>query len=375
MTRAFTLVIAMLLIAACKEPPREPDAGNPKLEGDSIVFPADSPQLAALALAPVQPAAPIRATLTGRLVWDEDHTARLYPAFSGKVTRILVKPGDSVHAGQSLALLASPDYGQAQSDANRTAADFALAGKNLERARTLFEHGVMAQKDLHAAQADYQKAEAESQRTQGRLKLYGDNGTVDQRFALATPIAGVVVERNINPGQELRSDMASANTPAMFVVTNPARLWVQLDASEKDLPFVTRGASVALKSPAYPDETFPARIEAIADFVDPTTRTIKVRGTVDNLAKKLKGEMFITAEVPRTMAGALQVPAIAVYLRGDKNYVFVAAGGGRISRRQVSIGPAQDTSIIVSSGLKQGERVVTSGNLLLQQLLADAPLK
>jgi membrane fusion protein, heavy metal efflux system len=375
MTRNFTFFSALLIIAGCTEPAREPDAGNPKLEGETIVFPAASPQFASLGLAQAEAASPIRATLTGRLVWDEDHTARLYPAYSGKVTQILVKPGDAVRAGQTMALLGSPDFGQTQSDASRAAADFALAGKSLERARALFDHGVMAQKELQVAQAEYQKADAEHHRTQGRLKLYGDNGTVDQRFALASPIAGTVVERNINPGQELRSDMASANTPAMFVVTDPARLWVQLDASEKDLPFVRKGVSVALKSPAYPDVSFPARIETVADFVDPTTRTIKVRGTVDNAAKKLKGEMFITAEVPRTMAGALQVPAMAVFLRGDKNYVFVAAAGNRITRRQVGVGPAQDTTIIVLSGLTQGETVVTSGNLLLQQMLAAAPLK
>jgi cobalt-zinc-cadmium efflux system membrane fusion protein len=377
MTRvtAFTIasvLIVLVQITGCKESPSGPAAAGPKVEGESITFPPGNIQFKTLQLAQVQAAAAIKATLTGRLVWDEDRTARIYPAFSGKVSQILVKAGDRVHAGQALALIASPDFGQAQSDAQRSITAFDLASKSLERARALSQHGVMAQKDVQTAEADYHNAQTERHRAERRLALYGSGTSIDQRYPLVSPIAGVVVERNINPGEELRSDMGSSNAPAMFVVTDPAHLWVQLDASEKDLPFVAKGVGVALESAAYPGETFPATIVAVSDFLDPTTRTIKVRGTVDNAARRLKGEMFIAADMPRKLAGALQVPASAVYLRGDKNFVFVVTTPGHVTRRQVTIGPSQDSMVIILSGLRQGETVIASGSLLLQQMLSDA---
>jgi cobalt-zinc-cadmium efflux system membrane fusion protein len=375
MTRFFFCLCAMLLMAACKEAPHETAAGNPKVDAETIVFPADSKQAATLGLAKVQAGAPVPVTLTGRLVWNEERSARLYPAFAGKVVKILLKPGDKVKAGQTLALLASPDFGQAQSDASRTSADYALAEKSVARARALHEHGVIAQKELDAAEADHRKAELELRRTSNRLKLYGNGDGVAQRFALTSPISGIVVERNINPGQELRPDLISANVPAMFVVTDPARLWVQLDAGEKDLPYVRKRMTVPLRSASFPGEVFPAKIEAVSDSVDPITRTVKVRGTVDNAQRKLKSEMFITATVPRAMDGAVQVPADAVYLRGARHFVFVESGAGRFMRREITVGPAQETSIAVLSGLREGETVVAQGNLLLQQLLSESPVK
>jgi membrane fusion protein, heavy metal efflux system len=369
MSRIFVCLIAAFLLAACKEAPHETQATPPKLEGESIVFPANSPQAATLGLAKAQAGKPVSAVLTGRLIWDEERSARLYPAFAGKVTSILMKPGDTVKAGQPLALLASPDFGQAQSDASRSAADFALAEKNLARVKSLHEHGVIPQKELEAAEAEHRKAAVERQRTLNRLKLYGGGNNVDQRFALTSPVSGVVVEKNINPGQELRPDLSSANVPAMFVVTDPSHLWVQLDAAEKDLAYIRKGMNVVLQSPAYPGETFPAVIESVSDSVDPNTRMVKVRGRVDNPERKLKAEMFVTAEIPRPVAGAVQVPAEAVFLRGDKHYVFAASGNGRFTRRQVTVGPVQDSTIAILSGLQEGETVVTNGNLLLQQLL------
>src|SRR6266571_668454 len=85
----------------------------------------------------------------------------------------------------------------------------------------------------------------------------------------ALPIDGVVVERNINPGQELRPDLQLSNSPAMFVITDPSRLWVQLDATESQLASLKRGQTVTLRSSAWPEEGFAATIETISDFIDP----------------------------------------------------------------------------------------------------------
>jgi cobalt-zinc-cadmium efflux system membrane fusion protein len=362
------VLAAAMLVAACGERDKKPESSPPRLENGRVVFSQGNPQLASFQSDTVKPGAPEQLRLAGRLVWDEERTVRLFPPFAGRVTRILVKPGDAVAAGEPLALLSSPDFGQAQAEARRAQSDFSLAQKNLERARDLHAAGVTSRKDLNAAEADYARAEAELARATSRIRLYGGSGdAVDQNFALRSPIAGTVVERNINPGQELRPDVA-AGAPAMFVVTDPSRLWVQLDASERDLPRLRSGLHAVLRTSAWPEEAFRATLTTISDFIDPTTRTIKVRGTVDNRGRKLKGEMFVTAEVEGTPRPRLQVSEKAIVQADGKNYVFVEEAPGRFARTEVEVDGVRDGAAGIVSGVSQGQKVVVEGNLFLYRL-------
>jgi membrane fusion protein, heavy metal efflux system len=363
------VVLGMTLLAACREGDATQSSPQLRLENGRIVFPAGSQQLASFTTDSAKAAEPLDMSLTGRLVWDEGRTVRLYPAFGGRVIRIGVKTGDAVKQGQTLAVLASPDFGQAQADARRAQSDFALAEKSLKRVQELYAAGVAPRKDLSAAEADHARAEAELARATGKVKLYGDVGdSIDQNLALASPIAGVVVERNINPGQELRPDLQLANSPAMFVITDPSRLWVQLDATESQIGALRRGETVALRSTAWPGETFEAKVEAISDFIDPATRTIKIRGSLDNRQRKLKGEMFVTAALQTPSRASLQVPEKAVLAAGGKNYVFVEEAPGRYARAEIKLDGVHDGVAGVIDGLSLGQKVVVDGNLFLYRL-------
>ena len=360
---------ATALVSACGDGDAKPDIARPRLESGQIVFPEGSLQVASFATDAVKQSGPLPLRLTGRLVWDENRTVRLFPPFAGRVLRILVKTGERVSKGQALAKLASPDFGQAQADARRAQSDFALAEKNLNRLRELHAAGVSSRKDLAAAEADYARADAELARAMGKVKLYGASpDSVDQNFSLASPIDGVVVERNINPGQELRTDLQLANSPAMFVITDPARLWVQLDAAENQLASLRPGKKVQLRSAAWPDQTFTATLENISDFIDPVSRTVKVRGSVENRERKLKGEMFVTAELLESQGADLQIPEKALLLAGDSYYVFVEEKPGRYSRQPLKVDAVRDGVASVVSGVKLGQKVVIEGNLFLQRL-------
>ena len=370
--RAALLAVALgaaALASACGDGDAKPDIARPRLENGQIVFPEGSPQLASFASDAVKASGPLQLRLTGRLVWDENRTVRLFPPFAGRVLQILVKTGEHVSQGQALAKLASPDFGQAQADARRAQSDFALAEKNLNRQRELHAAGVSSRKDLATAEADYARADAELARAMGKVKLYGaSTDSVDQNFSLASPINGVIVERNINPGQELRTDLQLANTPAMFVITDPGRLWVQLDAAESQLASLRPGKKVQLRSAAWPDQTFTATLENISDFIDSASRTVKVRGSVENRERKLKGEMFVTAELQESPGADLQIPEKALLLAGDNYYVFVEEKPGRYSRQEVKVDAVRDGVASVASGVKLGQKVVVEGNLFLHRL-------
>ena len=152
------------------------------------------------------------------------------------------------------------------------------------------------------------------------------------------------------------------------MVTDPARLWVLLDVSDKDLPRVRKGERILVHAPAFPDRVFQGTIDVISDSLDPTTRTVKVRASVDNSVRLLKAEMFVTVDLCANRPEGTDVCAKAVFLKGEKHYVFVQQGRGEFLRREITTGPEHEGKIQVLDGLLPGERVVTEGCLLLEQL-------
>jgi cobalt-zinc-cadmium efflux system membrane fusion protein len=288
--------------------------------------------------------------------------------------RILARPGDRVQAGQTLALLSCADYGSAQADLRKAQAQAELTGKAAARARDLYEHGVLAAKDAEQAGAEDRIAAAELQRAQARLKPFGDSAPgVDQAYRLASPIAGTVVDKALNPGQEVFADQPAA---PLFTVTDPARLWVLLDGQDGQLAGLKPGLPFSLATPAFPGEQFAAELAQVADFIDPQTRTVKLRGTVTNADRRLKGEMYVAATIPLEAPARPTLPIAAVFLDGDRHEVFVVSGERAYTRRIVQVGAERGGRVPVLAGLAGGEQVVVAGNLYLQQLLhnhQDAP--
>ena len=371
-----TLLLLLACAAALAGCSRNGDKGPtpPRVEKDAVIFEASSPQLEALQTASAEPRRDSLLRFSGRLVWNEDRTVRVFSPFAGRVVSIAARSGDRVQAGQTLAVLAAPELGTAQSEARKAEQDYALARKNLARVEELHGAGVAPAKDLQVAQADVARTEAERSRTLARLKLYGKDANteekqVDQQLVLRSPIAGVVVERNLNPGQELRPD--TQGDKALFVVSDPTHLWFVLEIGEKDLDGLKRGVQIQLRTSSLGEERVPGRLLYVADAVDPQTRTVKVRGAVESADPRLKAEMFVTAELKVPEAKGLVVPARAVYLRGEQYFVFVDAGAGRYVRRVVKLGPASDGAQVVLAGLEPAEKVVVDGNLLLEKILAS----
>lgn len=367
-------ISGVLALGACGRKPEAPARQEPSVKGTMVVFPDNAGALPGVAVEPVRRGAERVLELPGRLVWNEDRTVRVGSPFSGRVTRILVEPGDTVKAGQPLALLSSADFGAAQADVRKAAADAALAAKALARQRELFDAGIVAQKELEQAQADAARASADMQRAQAALRQAGAGpaaaGAGPDGFALRAPIDGLVVERNINPGMELRPDQPPS--APLFLLTDPNELWAQLDAAEADLALFKPGDTVTLSSTAYPGEAFPARVVKIADYVDPAARSVKVRLAVPNPQRRLKAEMFVTARIDAAGFDGVAVPAKAVFLADNHHYVFVKSGAHGFDRREVKLGASLPGVTEVVAGLEPGAEVVTDGNLYLQDILRDA---
>lgn len=360
------LVLSTLGLSACNEAPApKADAPAPIVQGRQLRFAAGHPQLALLTLSAAAPARAMTVELPAKLVWNEERTQRIYPAFAGRVMAIRADVGQSVKPGTPLALLASPDFGQAQSETAKAEADARLTHKALQRQRELFEAGIVARKELEQAETDADRAQAEVARAQARTRLYGSGSGVNQQLALAAGIGGVVVERNLNPGQEVRPDLAGPGVPALFVVTDPSSLWLQIDARESEVGTVRPGATFELTIAALAGQKFEGRVTNASDFIDPQTRTIKIRALVANPQRLLKAEMLGTARFERHFDSGVVVPASAVLLHGAGHSVFVQTRPGEFEPRAVELSYLGPKEVVISSGLQAGEQVVSDNALLL----------
>jgi len=362
--QCLTMACLTTLLGCSKPEPNAPEA-RPTIAGELITFPGNQ-NPTTLRLATVASPGDHPVTLPGRLAWDEDHTSRVYAPYAGRVERLLVGVGERVRQGQALAVLSSADIGQAQADLHKAEADQLLARATLARVRDLVEGGVIARKDLDQAEADLARSGAEAARARARLAQYGvAAGAVNQTLTLSAPLAGLVVERNSNPGAEVRSDVAGA---ALFTISDPATLWATIDVDETQLALLRTGQAIALVTAAWPDQRFAAKVLSIGAAVDPASRTVKVRARVANPDGRLKAEMYVSAQVAAS-GGLPLVPVDAVFLRGDRLGVFVPKGNGRFERREVKVRAAGPQSWQVVSGLAAGEQVVVGGALYLNQLL------
>lgn len=360
------LITLLLALAGCSAEPEAQKAAAVKVDGDLALL-AEPDKATFLKLATVERDKGGLLRLPGRLVWNEEKTVRVFPQVGGRVQSIAVDVGNPVKVGQTLAVLSSPDYGQALADARKARADAQVAAQALERNRVLREAGVVAEKDWQQAEAAAIAAKAEAERASRRVAGLGGEG--DGTYALRSPLAGTVVERNLNPGQEFRPDQSGS---PLFVVTDPGSLWIQVDAGEADLSKLKKGEPLLIESKQYPGERFKGVIRHVADFVDPNTRTIKIRGEVPNADRRLKGEMFVNALVELEPTAALRAPAAAVFLFGNKRYVFVEEAPGRYRRQAVEAGAEREGLIDLMAGVKEGDKVVIEGSLHLLKYFKPA---
>jgi len=304
-------------------------------------------------------------SLPGRVAFDEDHTQRLASPIDGRVVDILVKLGDRVRAGQPLIRLSSPSVGQVQADEQKASSDLAVAEKAMARVRSLQAEGAASDREVAQVDGDLRKARADRARAGAQLKALGVSATDPAvGVVLRAQIPGVVVERNVLVGTEVRAGQVAS----LLTISNLGVVWVMADAYEQDLGLVSQDDPVIVRVPAYPSETFAGRVGHIGDVVDPATRTVKIRCVAANPAAKLKPEMFARVDV--TDGGRrrlIWLSSKAVLTEGDKTFVIVASEGNEFRVRRVDVGPENDGRVRLLSGLTPGDKVVTEGAIFMKR--------
>jgi cobalt-zinc-cadmium efflux system membrane fusion protein len=360
-----TMVLLSLSLLACQQQQHEPQQQSKTPPKDEVILSANSPKRAYIKEAIVEPVQrPLMDPVTGKITYDEAHTARITSPIAGRVTGAIAALGASVKAGDVLVELDSPELGQAQSDYAGALADLNLADRAFQRMQELYANGIAPRKDQEQAQDNVVRARSEAERARLKLVNLGVHaGRTDNRFSLHAPIAGIITERSINPGMEVRPDQVAP----LFVISDLSNLWVQMDIFEKDIGLMHVGAKVLVRVPAYQDETFTATVSYIGQVVEETTRTVKVRCILPNADNRLLPAMYAAIEVQSEPDDkAVVVPLTALFTEGESDWLFVAIGDGHFQKRPVKAGLRLKDRAVILDGLNPGERLVVDGALLLR---------
>ncbi len=352
-------------------------AGDPGISGRSsgndkaALFSIPADQMSHIQIVTVTPSTLMRTLrLTGAVAYNGFATTPVITQVSGPVSRIVVSPGENVRAGQPLLYVASPDFSQMRATYIKASAAFKLADREYARAKDLYEHHAIAEKDLIAAESARNQAEADLQASEQALHVLGFKSP-DQavqtsgspELPVLAPIGGEVVDRLVAAGQVIQ-----AGTTQAFTISNMSTVWVLANVYQQDLPYVRVGDPVSILADSYPGTEFHGKISYVAAALDPTTRTLQARIDVKNPQEKLKNNMYVTAEVQAgKVANAITVPNAAV-LRNAENepFVYTLAGQNQFAMHSVTLGQTSEQTTEIVSGLAPGDRVVANGSLFLQ---------
>lgn len=321
--------------------------------------------------------APVMESVAGKIAYDETVTARISAPVAGRIISPLPILGAKVNVRDPLIELDSPELGRAKEEYANALADARLAQGAFERAKSLFEHGVLPHKELQ--EAENALIHARDAVSQGLMHLHNlgvEDEKINNRYWVRSPIAGIITERHVNPGLEVRPDLADP----LFVVSDLSHLWVYMNVFEKDIGLIHVGTEVSVNVVAYPNERFPAVVEYIDKLVDEQTRSIKVRCRVLNDQGKLLPAMFASVDIRSGPEDtAVVIPLTALFTEGEGDQVFVKMGDGHYKQREVKVRLRMKDRAVIAEGLETGETIVSEGALLLrteeanEQSEIDAP--
>jgi cobalt-zinc-cadmium efflux system membrane fusion protein len=300
--------------------------------------------------------------LNGEVSFDEDSVVRIFPLVSGKVETVHTQLGAFVQKGQTLAVIKSADITGYIKDYEVDKANVELAKKSFQNTEALYKSGFSSETDYLTAKKELEKANQELARSSEVIKIYGGATQADKPyFVVKAPIAGYIVEKKVNAGQDLRAD----NSDPLFMISNLRKVWVLASVYEKDIAEIKNGQEVQIQTLSYPDKIFTGTISNISSVLDKDSRVLKVRVEIDNKDGLLKPDMFATIHLhlakPDKM---LAVPQKAVVFDNDSYYVVVEKKG-KYEKKQIQILKSTSGKVFIKGDIQEGEKVVTEGSILL----------
>jgi membrane fusion protein, heavy metal efflux system len=333
-------------------------------QGDKILIPEGSALRNRLTVEPASAkAVSPKLTLPGIVESDPARTAAVLTPLGGRVISLKVALGDRVTRGQALAVIDSPDLGQAFDDDAKAADTATLTAKILERQEAQNKIGAASDRDLDQARSDHTQAAAEYARTQARLNMLGvspGNRPSSHLLTVSAPVSGSVTTLAVTPGT-----MINDPTQPLMTVADLSTIWVTAMAAEKDVAAVSKNQDAEVILAAYPDRVLHGKVLFVSDVIEADSRRNKIRIAFANSDYALKPNMFATVTLAGAGRSLVVLPSSALLMNNDRTSVFVATAPWTFERRTVDPQLEEGSSVAIRSGVAAGEQVIVKGGILL----------
>ena len=382
-------VVALVLLAThVALAPAAPAETNPEPKRDPNTVSVTADQMHQISIVDVASCAfSVQKLAIGQIAFNEDASTVVLTPFSGRVTKLIAKPGDEVKRGDPLFEIDSPEVLQAHTDfiaavqaAAKSKAQLALAQRALDRQTGLFADHATSQREVEQARNDFTGAESDVKTTEsvvaaarnrlrvlmGRsdadLEKVERDRVIDSLVTIKSPIDGTVISRKIGPGQYVRSNSGEA----LFAISDLSTMWLKAAVPENDIPLIRVGQEIEVKVTAIPDRVFRAKISAIGAASDAATRRVVVRSELPNPDHQLKAEMFASFKITTSEGSrAPAVPVESIIWDGDVATVWVETAPKVFRRRVVQVSTQQDGLVEILQGVHEGEKVVARGAIFV----------
>jgi Cu(I)/Ag(I) efflux system membrane fusion protein len=280
----------------------------------------------------------------GRVQVNPTKVSKITVKVSGYVERVFVDfAGRSVRQGEELFTFYSPELYAAQQE-------YLLARASISSRMSANDSAMIAAARKKLALWDV---------TEKQITHLEQIGEIVKSLTVVSPVTGVVTVKNVVEGSALNPGEAA------YEITDLSSVWVLADAYQSDVARAKIGTPASVTLWSLPDRVFKGKIEFVDPVLDPQSRTLKLRLTVENTSGELKPEMFAEVLFQSIPHQSLIIPSDAIIPSGRGNMVFVSVGDGLFEPRAVKVGQRSGTRIEVIEGLREGESVVTRANFLI----------
>lgn len=289
--------------------------------------------------------------------------AEVAPPFAGRVLKSYIRLGQKVDAGSPIFEISSPDYFNAQKDYFDAEQEFRQAELNLKRQQDLLKNGVGVARELEEAETEFATKKTAFSNASAALQIFNikpEGVTLGQPLVVESPIKGDIVTNNIIIGQYLRED-----AKPLAVVAELSKIWIVGQVKEKDIRFIQRLDKVEVKIAAFPERTIGGKIYHVNEIVNEETRSVEILVECENPNHDLKPGMYVTVLFKDMPERVVLVPSKSVFQKEEKQFVFVKIDARQFEKRQVETAGTSNGNIIVTSGLRTNEIIVTNGGSLM----------
>jgi Cu(I)/Ag(I) efflux system membrane fusion protein len=287
----------------------------------------------------------------GLVQMDDQKISRVHVKFAGWIDKVYLDyVGKLIKKGQPLFTLYSPDLVSSQQE-------YLIALKSQEYlSKAPYADAASGADSLLRATRDRLQL---LDITDAQIRALEETGKAQRTMTVYSPISGFVMNRNAFEQAYVTPETA------LYDIADLSTIWVYVDIYEYEAPFVRIGQLGSMQLSYFPGKTYTGRVTYVYPTLDPKTRTIKVRLEFPNPKYELKPEMYADVQVAIDYGSQIVVPSEAVLNSGTGQFVFIAKPGGYFEPRQIKVGDQFDGQYVVLAGLKPGEKIVASGNFLI----------